>query len=212
MTAIGVDVAQGGNDATVLAARYGGWYARLVRKPGNETRDGSDVAAMVTAARRNQCPVIVDVGGGYGGGTLLRLKDNGICAVGFNSANRSTAKTRDGQLAFFNKRAEAWWRFREELDPDQEFGSTIGLPPDASIKADLAAPRWQLTARGIKIEDKHEIRKRLGRSPDDGDAIVIALSEGAKAVAAEARRARHVDRPTRANVGYSRIKERWQLR
>jgi len=201
MTAIGVDVAQGGNDATVLAARY-----------GNETRDGSDVAAMVTTARRNQCPVIVDVGGGYGGGTLLRLKDNGICAVGFNSANRSTAKTRDGQLAFFNKRAEAWWRFREALDPDQEFGSTIGLPPDASIKADLAAPRWQLTARGIKIQDKNEIRKRLGRSPDDGDAIVIALSEGAKAVAAEARRARHVDRPTRANVGYSRIKERWQLR
>jgi len=45
MTAIGVDVAQGGNDATVLAARYGGWYARLVRKPGNETRDGSCVTS-----------------------------------------------------------------------------------------------------------------------------------------------------------------------
>jgi hypothetical protein len=110
MTAIGLDVAQGGNDTTVLAARYGGWYAALVRKPGKQTRDGSDVAAMVTAARRNQCPVIVDVGGGYGGGTLLRLKDNGIPAIGFNGAHRSTAKTRDGQLAFCNKRAEAWWR------------------------------------------------------------------------------------------------------
>jgi hypothetical protein len=38
----------------------------------------------------------------------------------------------------------------------------------ASIKADLAAPRWELTPRGIKIEDKQEIRKRLGGSPDDG--------------------------------------------
>jgi hypothetical protein len=206
--AIGLDVAQGGNDATVLAARYGGWYAPLVRKPGKETRDGSDVAAMVAAARRNQCPVIVDVGGGYGGGTLLRLKDNGIPAVGFNGAHRSTAKTRDGQLAFCNKRAEAWWRLREELDPDQEFGSAIALPRDASIKADLAAPRWELTTRGIKIEDKDQIRKRLGRSPDDGDAIVMCLAEGARAAARQLRAQRSQERPQRANVGYTHMKQR----
>jgi hypothetical protein len=209
MTAIGLDVAQGGNDATVLAARYGGWYAPLVRKPGKETRDGSDVAAMVAAARRNRCSVIVDVGGGYGGGTLLRLKDNGIPAVGFNGARGSTAKTRDGQLAFCNKRAEAWWRFREELDPDKEFGSAIALPRDASIKADLAAPRWELTARGIKIEDKDQIRKRLGRSPDDGDAIVMCLAEGARAAARQLRAQQSPERPQRANVGYAHMKQRF---
>jgi hypothetical protein len=49
----------------------------------------------------------------------------------------------------------------------------VALPPDASVKADLAAPSWELTARGIKIEDKGEIRKRRGRSPDEGDAIVM---------------------------------------
>ena len=79
---------------------------------------------------------------------------------------------------------------REELDPGQDGGSVLALPPDASVKADLAAPRWELTARGIKIEDKDEIRKRLGRSPDEGDAIVMCLSEGARAVAAELRRRR----------------------
>jgi hypothetical protein len=47
MTAIGVDVAQGGDDRTVVAARHGGWYARLVRKLGKETREGSDVARAV---------------------------------------------------------------------------------------------------------------------------------------------------------------------
>jgi hypothetical protein len=208
MTAIGIDVAQGGNDQTVLAARYGGWYAPLVRKPGKVTRDGSDVAAMVTAARRNNCPVVVDVGGGYGGGTLLRLKDNGIVAVAFNGARGSTAKTRDKQLGFANLRAEAWWRFRENLDPDQEGGSAIALPPDASIKADLAAPRWQLTARGIKIEDKDDIRKRLGRSPDDGDALVMALSEGARAAARQMIESRRRARPERANVGHQAVKDR----
>jgi hypothetical protein len=61
--------------------------------------------------------------------------------------------------------------------------SSIALPPDASIKADLAAPHWEMTVRGIKIEHKDEIRKRLGRSPDDGDAIVMCLCEGARAAA-----------------------------
>ncbi len=206
MTAIGLDVAQGGADSTVLAARHAAWYAPLIRKPGAETRDGSAVAAAVVALRRDRCPVIVDVGGGFGGDTVARLKDNGIPVVGFNGAHASRAKTRDGQLAFFNKRAEAWWRMREELDPGQDGGAVLALPPEASVNADLAAPRWQLTARGIKIEDKDEIRKRLGRSPDEGDAIVMCLSEGARAVAADLRRTRQAARPERANLGYAHLK------
>ena len=69
----------------------------------------------------------------------------GFAVVGFQGANASSAQTRDRQLTFFNKRAEAWWRMREELDPGQDGGSILALPPDASIKADLAAPRWELT-------------------------------------------------------------------
>jgi hypothetical protein len=204
MTAIGLDVAQGGTDFTVLAARHGGWYAPLVRKPGQETRDGSAVAAAVVALRRDRCVVVVDVDGGWGGDTVSRLKDNGIPVIGFKGAGTSNAKTRDRQLTFYNKRAETWWRMREELDPGQDGGSVLTLPPDASVKADLAAPRWELTARGIKIEDKNEIRKRLGRSPDEGDAIVMCLSEGARAAAAELRREARAER---ANVGYPHLKE-----
>ena len=100
---------------------------------------------------------------------------------------------------------------REELDPGQDGGSILVLPPDASVKADLAAPRWELTARGIKIEDKNDIRKRLGRSPDEGDAIVMCLSEGAKAAAAEQRRGRLDARPEQANVGYAHLKESQRL-
>ena len=47
MTAIGLDIAQGGNDYTVLAARHGGWYAPLVCKSGHDTRDGSAVRIEV---------------------------------------------------------------------------------------------------------------------------------------------------------------------
>jgi hypothetical protein len=43
---------QGGNDRTVIAARYGGWYAPLVRKPGKECRTGTEVVAVIVQGRR----------------------------------------------------------------------------------------------------------------------------------------------------------------
>jgi hypothetical protein len=107
MTAIGVDVAQGGEDKTVLASRHGGWYAPLVRAPGRTTRTGDDVAALVVRVRRDRCPVIVDVGGGWGADAVGVLERNGIEVIGFLGQKPSIRKDRNGQLHFKNKRAEA---------------------------------------------------------------------------------------------------------
>src|SRR5437588_12720638 len=96
----------------------------------------------------------------------------------FVASWESIEKTKDGSLAFANKRAEAWWKFREALDPDQPDGSAVALPPDPELRADLCTPTWKLTARGILLESKDDIRKRLGRSPGKGDAAVMAWSEG----------------------------------
>jgi hypothetical protein len=52
--------------------------------------------------RRDKSPVIVDVGGGYGGGVTLRLEDNDIRPTPFNGANQSTEETKDRQLEFAN--------------------------------------------------------------------------------------------------------------
>lgn len=178
MTAMGVDVSYGG-DSTQIAPRYGGWYSPLISITGQDTKDGSLVAAHVVTHRRDRCPVIIDMGGGYGGAASLRLSDNNIEAVAFNGANASLERTQDGAaLTFVNKRAEAWWRLREALDPNQEGGSIIALPPDPELKSDLSAPTWMLKSNGILIESKEEIRKRIGRSPDRGDAVVMAWSEG----------------------------------
>lgn len=182
MTAIGLDLSGGGADETILAPRFGGWYAPLIAGGEVDASKPSDVAGFVVRYRRDRCPVVIDMGGGWGGGVKERLEDNSILVAPFNGSNASTARTKDGQLHFVNKRAEAYWRFREELDPNQEGGSAIALPPDAQLRADLAAPTWKLTPRGIQIESKLEIKKRLGRSPDRADAAVMALSEGNHAV------------------------------
>jgi hypothetical protein len=47
MTTIGVDVARGGKDKTVIAQRFGNWFAPLKKIPGTSTPDGPAVAANV---------------------------------------------------------------------------------------------------------------------------------------------------------------------
>lgn len=205
MTAMAIDPAGGGADAAELCWRYGGWYGEIVTVKGEETDDGSSMAARVFRHRRDAAPVVVDVGGGYGGAIVQRMADNNCGHIGFNGASGSSEQTRDGsKLKFRNKRAEAWWRFREALDPDQEGGSVIALPPDPELRADLAAPTWELTPGGILLESKDKLRERLGRSPGKGDAVVMALSNGDRARRKE--KMRHESRTV--NVGFSQFKKR----
>ncbi len=183
--AVGVDVAQGGSDNTAIVLRHDGWFGRIVLVPGKETPDGKTAASHVVRHRRDNAPVIVDLGGGWGGDCYGHLKENGIEAIGYLGIKPSNAKTEDRKLGFTNKRSEAYWKFREELDPSRPGGSRIALPPDSVLLADLCAPRYRITKSGdkgaVEIEPKKDVVKRLGRSPDRGDAVVMAWSAGLRA-------------------------------
>ncbi len=179
MTAVGLDIGAG-RDETVLARLHGTWFNEPIIVSGESARDPQHAAGLVFAHRRDNCGVIIDVGGGYGGATIAILRENGIPFTAFNSSNTSTAVSQRAGMKFANKRAEAWWKFREALDPFQDGGSLIALPPDPRLAADLSAPTWKSETRGIQIESKDEIKKRLGRSTDRGDAVVMAFYEGGK--------------------------------
>lgn len=208
MTAMGVDVAQGGADQTVIAMRHGTWFDHLQVKKGAETPDSPSVAALIMTHRRDGAVVIVDVGGGYGGGVVSWLKENEITAKGFNAAKQSTATSSDSQLRFVNKRAESWWRLREALDPAQEGGSPIALPPDEQLVADLTAPTWQLRTNGVQIESKEDVKKRLGRSTDRADAVIMAWSEGQALAERKERNRARGGRPPQVVRGYANMKRR----
>jgi len=207
MSAMAIDIGAG-RDETVCASRFGGWYAPLEAVTGDQARDPAHAAGLVLKHRKGGCPVVIDVGGGFGGASMMLFKENGIPYRAFNGAAASTTKTKDGKLSFVNKRAEAWWKFREELDPGQQGGSAIALPPDPQLRADLAAPTWKLTTRGIQIESKDDIKARIGRSPDRGDSVVMCMSEGDLAIkrAVTARMARPMQ--TTANLGRPAMRRR----
>lgn len=208
MTAMAFDPAGGGVDKAELCWRHGGWYSKILSKQGEETADGSASAATIIRYRRDAAPIVVDIGGGYAGSVLIRLRDNNVDHIGFNGAHKSTKKTKDGKLKFENRRAEAWWLFREALDPDQEGGSVIALPPDSELRADLVAPTYEVGPRGIKIESKDHLRKRLGRSPGKGDVAVMCWSTGQAALRKQTIRSRFPSQqlPPTQNVGYAHMK------
>ena len=52
------------------------------------------------------------------------------------------------------------------------------LPNDAKLAAQLCSVRFQMTAQGIQAEDKVSVIKRLGRSPDKADALIMSWYKG----------------------------------
>ena len=61
-------------------------------------------------------------------------------------------------------------------------GSQIALPLDTSLLADLASTKFTTTTVSgrlvIAAERKEDVVSRLGRSPDRGDAVVMAFTRG----------------------------------
>lgn len=187
MDAMALDPAGGGRDSAELARRYGGWFAELISKQDIDTREGDIMSALVLTNRRNGAEIVIDVGGGYAGAVIEHFKANNIVYHRFDGGAGSSARSRE-KLRFANKRSWAWWTLGEALDPEQEGGSVIALPPDAELRGDLASATFKIGVRGIQVESKDDIRKRLGRSPGKGDAVVMCHSEGNRALARRASR------------------------
>lgn len=183
--AIGVDASGGGDDPMVMARRHDGWFDKLIVIPGKEIpidRIGPYCAGLVVSYRRNDSLVIIDMGGGYGGSMHDHLTGNEVEVQRYKGAEGTTRRSRDGKLKFTNTRSAAYWQFREALDPAQEGGSPICLPDDPTLVADLTAPTFEPTPNGIRVEAKEKVVERLGRSTDNGDAVVMSWWAGPKAM------------------------------
>jgi hypothetical protein len=181
-SALGVDVARGGDDKTVIARRHKTWFARLVKHPGSGTPDGPAVAGLIVKElapwkdrRGRKTPVNIDVIG-VGSSVYDQARQGGVDARAVNFGSGTSKTDRHGKIHFRNLRAWTYWHLREALDPD--LGDGLALPPDPELLADLCAPRWKYTVSGVQGEAKEDIAKRLGRSPDCGDAVVLALLPG----------------------------------
>jgi hypothetical protein len=173
MTAMGVDVARGGRDSTVLSRRHTDWYDELLKFPGVSTPNGQSVVALIIQYQHDKAAVAID-SIGVGSSVVDHMQDNRANVVPINGSARSEALDATGQFGFVNLRTQLYWQFREALtDPQRR----VALPQDQALLSDLCSARYTVVGGKIKVESKDEIIKRLGRSPDDGDAVIYASAE-----------------------------------
>lgn len=169
----GADVSDGGGDENTIALRH----RRGIREVTHDAFGDPMVVAgrlvgMLSVYRRG-CAVVDGIG--CGAGTVRRLRELRIPVVSFIASEAVDDKDATGMFGFKDRRARAWWRMREILDPSNP--DPQALPDDALLIGDLTAPRWKLMSNAkIQVESKDDLKKsdRLGRSTDSGDAVVHA--------------------------------------
>jgi hypothetical protein len=102
---------------------------------------------------------------GVGAGVVDRLREmriDGVVAV--NVGDPAFDRER-----FLNRRAELYWGLREWFRNGE-----IALKPDEALKEELAGIRYSFHSNGkIKMEEKSEMKKRIGRSPDRADMLAM---------------------------------------
>lgn len=164
----GCDIARYGDDETVIMRNRGGVIRCVDTMASNDTMQVAGKIKKLLDTYNQQVPAVIDVIG-IGAGVYDRLYEQHCAVTDFNSSNRAINPKR-----FHNLRAEMWWTVREHFD--------MGLidldPDDEDLAAELLAIKYVIDSTGrIQIEKKEDTKKRLGRSPDRADALMMSCWE-----------------------------------
>lgn len=164
---LGVDVARGGIDDTVLFKRKG-----LLAYPPDtisSTEVGPEIAARVVFKHQRERieRVYVDGTGGYGSSvvdSLYHHPDIDIVEIKYNA--KAQEKKR-----YFNKRTEMWVRMRDWVKKAGQ------LPRDNKLIKELVAPKLFFLGGVFRLEDKQQMKDRIGFSPDRADALAQTFAD-----------------------------------
>lgn len=161
---LGVDVAREGDDRSVMFPRQG-----RVAFPPETWRNVNSIQGAGAVARKwrdwkaDGC--FVDNTGGFGGGWLDQLEHLGFTPVGVHFSGAP----HDGR--YYNKRAEMWFEMSEWIK------SGGALPDVPELVAELTEPTYTFRNDKLLLEDKDQIKDRLGRSPDYADGLALTFAE-----------------------------------
>jgi hypothetical protein len=179
-TGVGVDVGGGGEGADLSTFAICFNYVRIKEirehaRPNPMTSTMEVVGLTAGILRKNRTGYAVVDTIGIGAGVYHRLSEQRFPVIPFVASAGTNYTDQSGELGFADWRSAGWWILREMLEPDS--GLDICLPDDDQLIGDLTAPRVKhITSNSrIRIEGKDDIRKRIKRSTDRGDAVMQVL-------------------------------------
>ena len=160
---IGCDVAREGDDSTQIIRRQGpkAWGFTSINKANTvEVADAvcGESGSFVADA------VFLDGTGGFGGGVFdqCNLRNVDTILIHFNS------KPTDKQ--YFNKRSEMIWKMCEWVKQEG------CIPNDKELREELAVIQYIHQGDKLRIIEKKDMKKILGRSPDKADALALTFA------------------------------------
>lgn len=157
---IGIDVARFGDDETTIYKRTGLKVTDVKKFRGQDTMKTA-YEAWDMAGQDKSIPILVDVTG-VGAGVVDRLQELGAKVIAIDFGGRADEKDLYADIA-----TEMYFQFRELL---QE----ADIPEDSELITQLSGRRYGYDNKNrYKIESKDSYKKRLGRSPDDADGILL---------------------------------------
>lgn len=160
---LGIDVARFGDDRTVIFPRQGLKAFKPVEMRGART---TEIAARVAIAksRWHSEMEFIDDTGGWAGGVIDQciLAKISLVPVSFSG------KASDPR--YFNLRSEMYFQAAEWVKRGAELPNVPGL-----VKEATAAQYWFENGK-LRVEEKEQIKKRLGFSPDYWDALLTTFS------------------------------------
>jgi len=159
---LGIDVARFGDDRTVLFPRQGLCAFKPAEMRG---ATGPEIAARAALAKERWDWEIcmVDDTGGWGGSVIDSMNLANLPVMPVNFSGKAT------DPRYFNKRSEMWFKMAEWM----KRGS---MPDDPGLIRELCAPTYTFQNGKFRLEEKEQIKKRLGFSPDKADAFVMTFA------------------------------------
>jgi len=173
----GVDVAWMGGDASTLVIRHGTCIEHMQEWHGMDPTESADIVEHAIAAfRAENKPVdsiVVDIIG-MGAGTYSALRRRGLPVVKCDVHTEAPG----GYVAqLYRLRDWLWWRARDFFRSSEvHLGPELNLVLWDKCMDELSAPTFRPLPSGkTQIEPKIETRKRIGRSPDIADGLLLTL-------------------------------------
>lgn len=183
---LGIDVARFGDDRTCIFPRQGrACFRPKVMRHGRGTSPSVDIATAIIRAK-TQWPSemeFIDATGGWAAGAVDILRDSGYSIYEVQFA----APALDPR--YYNRRAEMWFNMAKAIKE----GSALPNLPE--MVAELTAPTFTFRKGKFMLEDKAQVKARLGRSPDLADALATtyALPEMPAQAVQQLRQSGHVE-------------------